>query len=62
MQEKRIGKRLVLLSWNRYQQLLAAERYVQREEELRVATAEDIRRRVLALQKRYAASKAVGRK
>ncbi len=26
MQEKRIGKRLVLLSWDRYQQLLAAEK------------------------------------
>lgn len=32
MQEKRIGKRLVLLSWNRYQQLLAAEKALQDKE------------------------------
>lgn len=32
MQEKRIGKRLVLLSWNRYQQLLAAEKELQEKE------------------------------
>lgn len=62
MQEKRIGKRLVLLSWRRYQQLIEAERCMQREEELHAADAEDIRRRVLALLKKYAAIKAVGQK
>lgn len=31
MQEKRIGKRLVLLSWDRYQQLIAAEKELQEE-------------------------------
>lgn len=29
MQEKRIGKRLVLLSWDRYQQLIAMEKELQ---------------------------------
>ena len=62
MQKKRIGRRLVLLSWNRYQQLLAAERYVQREEEWHAANIEDIRRRSLALLKKYEDAKAVGQK
>lgn len=31
MQEKRIGKRLVLLSWDRYQQLIAAGKELQEE-------------------------------
>ena len=31
MQEKRIGRRLVLLSWDRYQQLIAAEEALQDE-------------------------------
>lgn len=42
MQEKRIGKRLVLLSWDRYQQLLAAEKELQEKEKTFARWAEEL--------------------
>lgn len=62
MQEKRIGKRLVLLSWDRYQQLLAAEQTLKKFNAISEIVDGTVRAQMKAYKERCEATKAVGSK